>query len=673
MSRSGRSARSITASTESRLLAARRSATWVRPRKPSVDHDDPGAGAVDHVGDLVAGVAGVDRHERAAGVRHGQRGDHPADAVGRPDARRGRPVAARARRSRRGCSPHPAEQLEERDRRRRPGRRPDAHRSGPLRHRAPPGSCSSNSASVSVVEVGACEPRNPTKQLLGRVPLVDLTYSEEDQAFRAEVRGWLEEHLSGEWAALRGLGGAGRDHEAHDERVAWNRLLAEHGWTCVGWPHGVRRARAEPDPAGDLPRGVRPGRRAGAGQPPRRGAARPDADGVRDRGAEAAVPAEDRGGRGAVGAGLLRARRRAPTSPTCRPRPACDGRLAWVIDGQKVWTSNAHFSQWAFVVCRSEPGSERHHGLSFLLVPLDQDGVEVRPIEQLTGGSEFNEVFFTGARTDADLVVGEPGKGWGVAMALLGFERGVSVLAQVVGFARELDGVVDLAKENGAIDDAGAARPARRPQGRARGDALPGAARALRPTSRVRASVFKLVWANWHKRLGEVAMDVAGPAGLTARPGVGLRPRPVAATLPLLPRRHDLRRQRRGPAQHPGRARARPSPERGPRMTGQRPQTRAAHPRLRPRPRPAGRQGRRRDGCRRRGHRRGRRTTGAGGGREGGRLQRHPRPSARRGRGGAGGRVRRRPGAPAGLRRHRRGPGRPRCSTRRTSSAASTS
>ena len=65
---------------------------------------------------------------------------------------------------------------------------------------------------------------------------MDLTYSEEDQAFRAEVRGWLEEHLTGEWAALRGLGGAGRDHEAHDERLAWNRLLAEHGWTCVGWP-----------------------------------------------------------------------------------------------------------------------------------------------------------------------------------------------------------------------------------------------------------------------------------------------------------------------------------------------------------------------------------------------------------------------------------------------------
>ena len=117
-----------------------------------------------------------------------------------------------------------------------------------------------------------------------------------------------------------------------------------------------------------------------------------------------------------------------------------------MIDGQKVWTSNAHFSQWLFVLARTEPGSERHHGLSFLLVPIDQDGVEVRPIEQLTGGSEFNEVFFTGARTAADLVVGEPGDGWRVAMGLLGFERGVSMLGQLVGFARELDGVVDAGR-----------------------------------------------------------------------------------------------------------------------------------------------------------------------------------------------------------------------------------
>ncbi len=346
---------------------------------------------------------------------------------------------------------------------------------------------------------------------------MDLTYSEEDQAFRAEVRGWLEEHLTGEWAALRGLGGAGRDHEAHDERVAWNRLLAEHGWTCVGWPaeHGGRGlslfqqvifheeyARADaPVRVNHLGEELLGPTLMAYGTPEQQARFLPRIVAVEELWAQ---------GYSEPGAGSDLA--------NVQTRARLDGG-EWVVDGQKVWTSNAHLSQWAFVLCRTEPGSERHRGLSFLLVPLDQEGVEVRPIEQLTGGSEFNEVFFTGARTEADLVVGEPGQGWQVAMALLGFERGVSVLAQVVGFARELAGVVDLARSNGTIDD-----PVLRDRlARLRVELDVMRFQALRGLSsddqRDKAagpSVFKLVWANWHRRLGEAAMDVAGAAGLTA-------------------------------------------------------------------------------------------------------------------------------------------------------------
>ena len=342
---------------------------------------------------------------------------------------------------------------------------------------------------------------------------MDLTYSEEDQAFRAEVRTWLEEHLSGEWAALRGLGGAGRDHEAHDERLAWNRLLAEHGWTCVGWPteYGGRGLSLvqqvifhEEYAKADAP--VRVNHLGEELLGPTLMAFGTQAQ--KDRFLPKIVAVEELWAQGysepSAGSDLANVQTKARV----------DGD-DWVIDGQKVWTSNAHFSQWAFVICRTEPGSERHRGLSFLLVPLDQEGIDVRPIEQLTGGSEFNEVFFTGARTGSDLVVGEPGEGWKVAMALLGFERGVSVLAQVVGFDRELDGVVELAKDNGAIDD-----PVLR-------DRLAGlkvelevmrrqAMRGLSSDDAAGPSVFKLVWANWHKRLGEVAMDVLGQAGLTA-------------------------------------------------------------------------------------------------------------------------------------------------------------
>lgn len=341
---------------------------------------------------------------------------------------------------------------------------------------------------------------------------MDLSYSDADEAFRAEVRDWLAEHLTGEWADLRGLGGAGRDHEAHDERVAWNRLLAEHGWTCVGWPteHGGRGLSLtqqvifhEEYAKADAPVRVNHLGEELLGPTLMAFGTREQQDRFLPR----IVAVEELWAQGYS----------EPDAGSDLANVQTKARLEgdeWVIDGQKVWTSNAHFSQWAFVICRTEPGSQRHHGLSFLLVPLDQDGVEVRPIEQLTGGSEFNEVFFTGARTAADLVVGEPGQGWQVAMALLGFERGVSVLAQVVGFSRELDGVVALAKDNGAIDD-----PVVR-------DRLAGlkvelevlrrqAMRGLSTDAAAGPSVFKLVWASWHKKLGEVAMDVLGPAGLT--------------------------------------------------------------------------------------------------------------------------------------------------------------
>lgn len=336
-----------------------------------------------------------------------------------------------------------------------------------------------------------------------------------DEEFRAEVRGWLEEHLSGEYAALRGLGGPGKDHEAHEERLAWNRLLAEHGWTGVGWPteHGGRGLTL-------WQQVVFHEEYARAGAPARVNHLGEEllgptlmAFGTREQQERFLPPilaVEELWAQGysepGAGSDLANVQTKAR-------RDGGD----WVLDGQKVWTSNAHESQWLFVLARSEPGSQRHRGLSFLLVPIDQPGVEVRPIEQLTGGSEFNEVFLTGARTSADLVVGEPGDGWRVAMALLGFERGVSVLGQVIGFARELEGVVALARENGALED-----PLLR-------DRLAGlkvelqvlrwqALRALAGEDEGAASVFKLVWARWHQRLGEVAMAVRGLDGLVAGP-----------------------------------------------------------------------------------------------------------------------------------------------------------
>ena len=149
---------------------------------------------------------------------------------------------------------------------------------------------------------------------------------------------------------------------------------------------------------------------------------------------------------------------------------------------------------------------------------MHQPGIAVRPIIQLTGTSEFNEVFFDAARTPRDLVVGEPGDGWRVAMATLAIERGVSTLGQQVGYQREFDALVALARQTGAAGD-----PALRDRlGRAwiglqvmreqvlamlGGDADPAAGGA---------SVVKLLWSRWHRELGELAMDVLGPASMLA-------------------------------------------------------------------------------------------------------------------------------------------------------------
>jgi alkylation response protein AidB-like acyl-CoA dehydrogenase len=190
----------------------------------------------------------------------------------------------------------------------------------------------------------------------------------------------------------------------------------------------------------------------------------------------------------------------------------------WVVTGQKVWTSLAHQADWCFVLCRTEPGSQRHRGLSYLLVPMRQPGVEVRPITQLTATSEFNEVFFDGARTDAANVVGDPGDGWRVALATLAFERGVALLGHQIGFARELEQVTALARARGRAGDPVLRQRLARAYAEVsimRWNTLRSLSGVEGPAAPPEASIAKLFWGSWHRRLGELAMDVAGAAATT--------------------------------------------------------------------------------------------------------------------------------------------------------------
>jgi alkylation response protein AidB-like acyl-CoA dehydrogenase len=148
---------------------------------------------------------------------------------------------------------------------------------------------------------------------------------------------------------------------------------------------------------------------------------------------------------------------------------------------------------------------------------MEQSGVEVRPIRQISGGGEFNETFFTDARTPADMVVGVPGGGWSVAMALLGYERGISTLAQQVGFERELDATIDLARRHDRLHEP----TLRQRLVRAHIGLQLLKLNALRSMSAKgvpgpEASISKLFWGSWHRDLGELMVDIMGPSGVVS-------------------------------------------------------------------------------------------------------------------------------------------------------------
>ena len=350
-----------------------------------------------------------------------------------------------------------------------------------------------------------------------------MQLTDEDAEFRGRVREWLEQNLGGEFAALRGQGGPGREHEHFGQRLAWNRHLAAAGWTCLSWPaeYGGQDTT--------LARQVI----------------------FHEEYARSGAPARvGHMGEELLGPTLLAFGTQAQKDRFLRPitevselwcqgysEPGAGSDLAslstsarldgdeWVITGQKVWTSLAREADWCFLLARTEPGSRRSAGLSYLLVPMRQPGITVRPIRQLTGTSEFNEVFFDGARTRRDLVVGEAGDGWRVAMATLAIERGVSTLGQQLAFQREFEAMLATARSTGAIDDPDiGARIVEAWAGLEvmRYTALATLARTSEAASGTEPSVNKLIWAQWHQRLGELAVDVSGAGATLAGPGYEL-------------------------------------------------------------------------------------------------------------------------------------------------------
>ncbi len=236
-----------------------------------------------------------------------------------------------------------------------------------------------------------------------------------DHAFRAEFASWLGRHRPDTAAPAD-------EDAAFAYRLAWQRTLHAGGWAGVRWPteYGGRSAgpleqlmqyeelalTRAPEPANT------PGMILLGPTLMRLGSAE-----LKDRFLPGILSGDDMWCQGfsepEAGSDLASLRTRA--------RLDDDG---WRIDGQKIWTTFADRARWCFVLARTDPATERHRGLSLLICDMDQPGVTVRRIRQISGDSEFSEVFFDGARTPRDHVVGAPGDGWAAAMTLFRFERG---------------------------------------------------------------------------------------------------------------------------------------------------------------------------------------------------------------------------------------------------------
>ena len=342
---------------------------------------------------------------------------------------------------------------------------------------------------------------------------MDLTYPPEAEAFRSEIRTWLQENLPEGWGTPDFV-------QTREERkeflAAWTNKLFDGGWICASWPKEYGG----------------------------KGLSLMESVVLNEEFARAEAPLRaDFFGDTLVGPTILQwgteeqKKQFIPgilngTIAWCQgfSEPDAGSDLAslktsavrdgdeWVINGQKVWTTQAQYADYIFLLARTNPDAPKHAGISYLLVPMKQPGIEVRPIEQVDGSSEFNEVFFTNARCPVENVIGGVDNGWKVAMTTLGFERGTSATTGHRRFLRELEQIIDAARANGRSND-----PAVR-QGLARAwskvkimeiNGFRSLTDSLNGTHHMAAwgALNKMNWSEFHKETMNLAIDILGMDG----------------------------------------------------------------------------------------------------------------------------------------------------------------
>ena len=400
---------------------------------------------------------------------------------------------------------------------------------------------------------------------------MELTYTPEAEAFRSEIRGWLEEHLPQGWFEP-GFEMTPEERRAFNED--WPHRLYEGGWICASWPveYGGKGLSTLENVvlAEEFARAKAPLRADFFGDT----LVGPT---ILQWGTEEQkkefLPKIQRGEmRWCQGFSEPDSGSDLASLKTSAVRDGDE----WVINGQKVWTTQAQYADYIFLLARTDPAATKHHGISYLLVPMQQDGIQVRPITQPDGTAEFNEVFFDDARCPLDNVVGGVNNGWVVANTTLAHERGMSATTSYRRFEEELDQMVAAARERGSDR-----RPAGPP---ALGDLLhedpdpahqrpPVAQRRARGSQGPRIAALgasnKMFWSEMHRDAMELALDLYGAEahavdGRAGLPLVARQPAPPRARavpgqpdglgLLLLPVGDDLGRHGRDPAQHRRRA-----------------------------------------------------------------------------------------------------------------------
>ena len=353
---------------------------------------------------------------------------------------------------------------------------------------------------------------------------MDFTYPPEAEAFRTEIRAWLDEHLTDDLRAANVLSG---DDDAVERARAWNRLLADAGYAAIAWPPewGGRGAGVMEQVvfAEEMHRAVAPGTLNPIGLSNIAPAIMEfGTDDQRRRFLPRMLRGDDIWCQGFsepdAGSDLA----------ALSTRAVRDGD-AWVVNGQKTWNTLGHLANWCELLVRTDPDVPKHAGITCLLVDMSLPGIDVRPLTTITGDSEFNEIFFTDVRVPVEMTLGPAHEGWRVAMTTLAYERaGVAKLH--LGSRAKIRRLIELAQatpgRNGyatAADDPVVRHQLARQyldgellklvSDRAISAELHGR------TAGPEGSIAKLVWSDVEQRSAELATEILGPDGVVGQWG----------------------------------------------------------------------------------------------------------------------------------------------------------